>query len=68
MVSHSEVLKDILTLLDKAEDRTLSFSFLLKSFTLSHRELFYLLDNLEQAGVVTHTTDFGGDTKLIHYI
>jgi hypothetical protein len=60
MVSHSEVLKDILTLLDKAEYRTLSFSFLLKSFTLSRRELLYLLNSLEQASLISHTTDFWG--------
>jgi hypothetical protein len=63
MVSRLEVLNDILILLDKAENRTLSFSFLLQTSTLSRREFFYLFDNLERIGFVSHTIDFWGDPQ-----
>jgi hypothetical protein len=63
MVSHLEILDDILDCLDKAEGRTLPFSFLLKTSGFSRRKFLYLLDNLEQASLVSHTTDFWGDPK-----
>jgi DNA-binding IclR family transcriptional regulator len=63
MVSHSEVLNDILTHLDKADGRTLSFSALLQTSTLNRRELLYLLDSLEQKGFLSRTTDFWGDPQ-----
>jgi hypothetical protein len=63
MVSHSEVLNDILTRLNKAEGCTLPFSVLLQTSTLSRRELLYLLDTLEQKGILSHTTNFWGDPK-----
>jgi DNA-binding IclR family transcriptional regulator len=63
MVSHSEVLNDILTLLAQAENRTLPFSSFLQTTTFSRRELLYLLDSLEQAGLISRTTDFWGDSQ-----
>jgi hypothetical protein len=53
---------NILDLLEKAEGRTLPFSVLLPT-TLSRRELISLLNSLEQADLVSHTTDFWGDPK-----
>jgi DNA-binding IclR family transcriptional regulator len=63
MVSHSEVFNDILTLLAQAENRTLPFSSFLQTTTFSRRELLYLLDSLEQAGLISRTTDFWGDPQ-----
>jgi DNA-binding IclR family transcriptional regulator len=63
MVSHSEIINDILTHLDKADGHTLSFSALLQTSTFNRRELLYLLDTLEQKGILSHTTDFWGDPK-----
>jgi DNA-binding IclR family transcriptional regulator len=63
MVSHSEVINDILTLLAQAENRTLSFSSLLQATALSRRELLSLLATLEQSAHLSHTTDFWGDPQ-----
>jgi DNA-binding HxlR family transcriptional regulator len=63
MVSHSEVLNNILDRLNKAEGRTLHFSSLLQTTALSRRELLYFLNELERKGVVTRMTDFWGDPK-----
>jgi hypothetical protein len=64
MVSHSEVLNNILDRLSKAEGCTLPFSsLLLHTTTLSRRELILFLDSLERAGFVSHTTDFWGDPQ-----
>jgi hypothetical protein len=63
MVSRSEVINDIFTLLAQVENRTLPFSSLLKSSVLSHYELLYILNGFERAGFVSHTTDFWGDPQ-----
>jgi hypothetical protein len=63
MSSYSKVIDDILDRLEKAEERTLPFSSLLKSSSLSRRDLLYFFDRLERGGVVTHNTDFWGDPK-----
>jgi DNA-binding IclR family transcriptional regulator len=63
MVSHSEVLSNILTLLAQAENRTLPFSLLLQTTALSRRKLLFLLNRLEQASLVSHTSDFWGDPQ-----
>jgi hypothetical protein len=63
MVSHSEFINDILTLLNQAENRTLPFSLLLQTSALSRRELLSLLATLEQSAHLSHTTDFWGDPQ-----
>jgi hypothetical protein len=66
MVSHSEIINDILTLLAQAENRTLPFSSLLQATALSRRELLSLLSllaTLEQSALLSHTTDFWGDPQ-----
>jgi DNA-binding IclR family transcriptional regulator len=63
MVSHSEIINNILTLLAQAENRTLPFSSLLQAISLSRRELLSLLATLEQSALLSHTTDFWGDPQ-----
>jgi DNA-binding IclR family transcriptional regulator len=68
MVSHSEIINDILTLLAQAENRTLPFSSLLQTTALSRRELLSLLNSLEQSAFLSHTTDFWGDPQSYTFL
>jgi hypothetical protein len=63
MVFYWEVIGGILDSLDKIEGHTLPFSVLLNTSDLSRRELLYFFDDLEQRGMVTHTTNFWGDPQ-----